>query len=186
MPSDGYGNVRMPSAGPLAGQHLCSAKSDAMAGGYNTLRTVHFRELSTLGTCPATAGAGSLSGCFQQTAAGASVDCKANEVHIKGTVGTTKVDQRWFANFGALEYSGTRVALVFGPGGLLDVEQGEGGTGELIFPTNSAVLPGVVVCVGVSTMTASAGGKYVFTLGGLGSIGACPGAPVPGFIDACY
>jgi hypothetical protein len=187
MPSDGQGDLRLPSGVPLAGEHLCSAKSDAMEGGYDTPRTVHFRELSTLGKCPATAGAGELSGCFGETAPGAAVACDANHAHIKGTVGTTNVDEEWFINFGASRYRDARVAMAFGHGGLLDADLGDGGTGELIFPSNSAVLPGVVVCVGVSKVsTKDLGASYVFTLGELGSLGACPGVPVTGFIDACY
>jgi len=187
MPSDGQGDLRLPTGAPLAGEHLCAGKSDAMEGGYSTPPTVHFRELSTLGKCPATAGAGSLSGCFEETAPGAAVACDAYHAHIKGTVGTTTVDEQWFINFGASRYSDTRVAMAFGHGGLLDAELGDGGGGELIFPSDSTVLPGVVVCVGVSHVTTKdLGASYVFTLGELGSLGACPGAPVTGFIDACY
>ncbi|HXK16517.1 MAG TPA: hypothetical protein VNG33_01840 [Polyangiaceae bacterium] len=187
MPSDGQGDLRMPSSGPLAGEHLCSAKSDAMEGVYNAPHSVHFRDLSTLGKCPATPGSGSLAGCFEQTTARASVACKADEMHIKGMVGTTQVDERWFINFGAPQYSNTRAAMTFGHGGLLDVDLGDGGTGELIFPSDSAVLPGVVVCVGVSKVTPdNLGSSYVFTLDALGSLGACPGTPVTGFVDACF
>jgi len=52
---------------------------------------------------------------------------------------------------------------------------GDAGTGELIFPSDSAVLPGVVVCVGVSTVTPdNLGSSYRVTLDALGSLGACP------------
>ena len=187
MPSDGQGDLLMPNVGPLAGEHVCSAKSDAMEGVYNAPHSVHFRELSTLGKCPATAGNGSLAGCFEETTAGASVACNADEAHIKGTVGTTAVDERWFINFGPSQYSSTRVLMTFGHGGLLDVDLGDAGTGELIFPSDSAVLPGVVVCVGVSNVTPdNLGSSYRVTLDELGSLGACPGTPVAGFVDACF
>lgn len=187
IPSEGRGYVRMPIGLPLAGEHLCSAKTDAMAGVYNAYNSVHFRELSTLGKCPATAGEGSLTGCFRQTPAGASVACGADEARIKGTIGTTSVDERWVINTGASQYSSTRVAMTFGRGGLLDVALGDGGAGELIFPSDGDVLPGLVVCVGVSKVTgANFGSSYVFTLDQLGSLGTCPGTPVTGLIDACY
>jgi hypothetical protein len=187
IPSEGQGYLRMPNGLPLAGEHLCSAKADAMAGVYNAYNSVHFRELSTLGKCPATAGEGSLTGCFRQTPAGASVACEADEARIKGTIGTTSVDERWVINTGASQYSSTRVAMTFGRGGLLDVAVGDGGAGVLIFPSDGDVLPGLVLCVGVSKVAgANFGSSYVFTLDQLGSVGTCPGTPVTGLIDACY
>jgi hypothetical protein len=107
-------------------------------------------------------------------------------VHIKGTVGTTNVDERWYANFAASGYD-THVVMAFGRGGLIDVEIGDGGSGELIFPNDSAALPGAVLCISSAKMIMDANGSsYTFTFNEIGSLGTCPGKPVTGFVDACY
>jgi hypothetical protein len=176
------------SEGPNAGTHYCAASGTVQ-------RVDTFRHAATLsdwtelGTCPANPGAGSLTGCYDTTSAGAAVACADDQARLVGSIGNTAIDMSYNANTVIKEGSNDATTFfAFGNGGLLVLSTVSNvGSGYLRMPDDGPS-PGLIVCIGTATVTPNAlfNDRYTFTLGSLGVVGTCPGATgVVGTLDGC-
>ena len=184
------GHLLLPSEDPNGGVHYCAESGSATR--VSTFRhTATLSDWTQLGACPS-AGAGTLSGCFEQTSNGAVVACSSGQVRLVGSVGNTDIDASYLA--GTTNSSGANSApnpatvfLMFGDGGMLMMRTvANDGSGYLRLPDDGP-LPGHIVCIGAGSIVASQlSHRYTFTLSSLGAVGACPGASsVGGQIDGC-
>ena len=182
----GQGHLFTAAEGPFPNTHFCAA--NVLLTRVDTFRhTVALSDWTTLGSCP-TSGNGTITGCFDQTSAGAAVDCVSDQARLVGDIEGDDLDLSVGTN--AYVNAGSAPAttlLTFGTGGLLALFPTAGvGSGFLILPQEAAQ-PGLVVCVGSATITVgSSPDRFTFTLDELGVVGTCPGpSSVTGQIDGC-
>jgi hypothetical protein len=173
------GLFRMPVEAPSAGQWFCAGAGSSVSRGADEHR-FRLASLSTLGGCPGTPVAGTVSACL-----GGGLELCPQGTHLTSSLEGAAFDwsasiEGWGGALGLYE-----VRLDNGAVLTLDLDLDAVLGGLLLMPADGPD-PGAAYCFGGGSLEPGAQNGIRFTLSGLSRLGSCAEAsPLDGQLDGC-